>query len=220
MALPSTFKLSPHFTAGELGADNPAIPMAELNNLRYVVAPALEKIRAVLGVPLVKVNGYRTPTQNKLIGGSSTSDHVSGLAADFTPQGLSMYDAYKKLMAARAARAIPDFDQLIFYPLDGHLHVGFGSRMRDEVRIKAGENFPLLTGEFVQRLTGYAAEVASAVSGAVDDATGAVGDVVDAVADGATAAVQRISKESGIAPLPILLILAILLALLVWRVTV
>lgn len=152
MPLASGARLAPNFTAAELNADDPAIPDTALQNL-YGTADWLQQARGVLGVPLVVHSGYRTSAENAAVGGSPTSDHPNGLAADFTPEGVGLTASYRELYAARSTGALPPFDQLIFYPVDGHIHVGLGARRRGEFRIALAEGgYPLLTGELVQRL--------------------------------------------------------------------
>lgn len=142
MTLAPSFLLAPHFTAHELRADTPGIPGYAEANL-FKTAAWLEAARAILGAPLTVTSGYRSPEHNaSLPGASSTSDHMTGLAADWKPRGLSLYSTYHKLKAG----PLPPFDQLIFYPVTGHIHVGLGARMRGEYRIALAEGgYPLIT---------------------------------------------------------------------------
>lgn len=155
MALASALLLAPHFSAAELGADNPQATTTVTLNL-YTVAAWLEQARTVLGVPLRVTSGYRTPTQNLEVGGSPTSDHPNGLAADFVPEGMSPYTAYRRLSAAIRAGTLPPFDQLIFYAADNHVHVGLGPQMRGELLIKLAEgSYATLTEQLVSQLRGF-----------------------------------------------------------------
>lgn len=131
-ALASATPVSSHFTAAELGADNPAIDDASLHNLQTVVAPWLESMRLVLGVPLRVTSGYRTAADNSAVGGVSDSDHLRGLAADVEPVGLAggWARAWYLLHQAGVTGALPAWDQLIYYPGDGHIHVGLGPQLR------------------------------------------------------------------------------------------
>jgi zinc D-Ala-D-Ala carboxypeptidase len=157
--LASTERLTLHFTAYELGADRPDIPAEAQANL-YSVARWLEAARAVLGVALV-VNhpgathrGWRSRLDNVEAGGTSTSDHPNGLAADFTAEGLSPYTVYTRLRDAGAA--LPPFDELIYYALDDHVHVGLGPRMRGAVLFKTTEGgYVQLTSAWVAKLRGF-----------------------------------------------------------------
>lgn len=131
-------RLSPHFTLGELtrsstaearGIDNTPTP-AHLANL-MTLAHTLEGVRLLLGgKPILISSGYRSPVLNRAVGGSSTSDHANGLAADFTcPQ-------YGPVM--RICEAIRDsgiqFDQIIYEQgATEWVHLGIGTRMRRQV---------------------------------------------------------------------------------------
>lgn len=130
--LPSAL-LAPHFAAWELGADKPGIPDRAVLNLSSV-ATWLENARAVIGGPLVvntataKRRGWRSEAENAAVGGSPTSDHINGLAADFSASSVNRFVAWTRLRRA----TLPPFDQLIFYPVDGHFHVGLGAKMRSQ----------------------------------------------------------------------------------------
>lgn len=83
--------LSPHFLLAEFTASNTAAargidntpPPEALANLRRL-AEVLEQARAVLGGAIAISSGYRSPALNKAVGGSATSAHMDGRAADFT----------------------------------------------------------------------------------------------------------------------------------------
>lgn len=142
--------LAPHFSAAELGADQPDIPASAQANL-WTVAAWLESARGALATPLDKVSGWRSVAHNAAVGGSSTSDHINGLAADFTPRGVSIWGAWDIFKTG----VLPEFDQVIFYPVDGHIHVGLGPRMRGEFRVSLLEGgYPLLTPELEAKLRG------------------------------------------------------------------
>lgn len=86
--------LSQNFTLGELlhsstaerdfrlkeEQENP--PEEIIDNLQYLVETALQPIRDRLGYPIRINSGYRCTVLNKLIGGSATSQHCRGEAAD------------------------------------------------------------------------------------------------------------------------------------------
>ena len=87
-------KLAPNFTLEEFlvsqegarrGLDN--TPDADaLDNLR-ILASTLQGVRNFLGHQIIITYGYRSPDINRLVGGSPTSAHLLGLAADFTCPG-------------------------------------------------------------------------------------------------------------------------------------
>lgn len=127
-------RLAPNFTlqeftrssaAAEIGVHNDPTATA-LQNLHYL-ALWLQSLRDILCEPIVITSGYRTERVNSHVGGSPTSDHMSGLAADIRVPGA------EPDMIAEIIQSIPHlmFDQLIIYPT--HLHVGLGSRRRGQV---------------------------------------------------------------------------------------
>lgn len=52
-----------------------------LKNLQYLMS-VLEQVRAGFGSPIIITSGYRCKPLNDLVGGSKTSAHLKGLAAD------------------------------------------------------------------------------------------------------------------------------------------
>lgn len=109
-------KISEHFDFNEMTFSQWAIrsnvqnlPSAsELENLKLLCNEVLEPVRKLLGVPLKISSGYRNARVNKAVGGSLSSQHMQGLAADFIPIGMSLEDAITKIMASDIA-----YDQLI-----------------------------------------------------------------------------------------------------------
>lgn len=121
---------SPHFarlemyasdTAARRGIDNRPPAYAERNLVR-LCNEVLEPLRAQVG-PIRVTSGYRCPRLNEAIGGSSTSAHMDGLAADIQPltKGFSL----KKVMGVVLASGLP-FDQVI-YEFGGWVHLGISA---------------------------------------------------------------------------------------------
>lgn len=154
MPLPANERLTEHFTAGELGADRADAAPYVVSNL-YTVALFLEAVRAELGVPL-EVNTPAEPNRGFAARpDNEASSHPLGLAADFVPLGYSggMLAAYYALKDARDARRLPPFDQVIFYPLTGHIHAGLGARQRNEFRVAIAEGgYPLVSADTLSKL--------------------------------------------------------------------
>lgn len=188
MSLPSTAHLSPHFTARELRADLPEADATIVANLMRV-ALGLETVRSALGTPLRVTSGFRPPERNARVGGSSTSSHMDGLAADVVPVGsLSQFNAYERLQAARTQLA--PFDQIIFYPAQGHIHVGYGNRMRREFRISFSSDpggTPLLTGDLIAKLPGFVGSMGEIVAESVADGLEAISGTPPALVNGSKA---------------------------------
>ena len=158
MPAAANLKLAPHFTARELGADDPAATDGIVRNLTSVAA-WLEAARAIIGAPLTVTSGYRTAAHNAAIGGSPTTDHIKGLAADFVAVGPTPFEVYTRLTQARGQ--LPAFDQLIFYQTDDHVHVGLGLHpaMRSQQLLAAKEagatTYEPLTATAAERLRGF-----------------------------------------------------------------
>lgn len=75
-------ELSNSSTAKRLGIDN--IPNNEqVNNLRLLCEKVLQPIREKYGKPIIISSGFRCEKLNKAVGGSHTSEHRYGMAADF-----------------------------------------------------------------------------------------------------------------------------------------
>lgn len=68
-------------TAARQGINNAPGP-DEIDNLKRLCALVLEPLRAAIGRPVVVTSGYRSPALNAVIGGSASSDHCFGRAAD------------------------------------------------------------------------------------------------------------------------------------------
>ena len=70
-------------TATARGLDNTPTPEIKAN-LERLVDKVLDPLREKYGKPITVNSGYRCPELNKAVGGSKTSDHVKGFAADLT----------------------------------------------------------------------------------------------------------------------------------------
>lgn len=174
MSIASGVRISPHFTAAELGADRPEATGAIVTQL-YKLAVFLEVVRGLLTVPLVvndrmhKNRGFRPRDSNATVGGSATSSHQTGEAADVVPQGFAgtMRDAYDTVLSANNRGMLPPFDQIIYYPVQGHIHIGLGPKLRGESRVYLFEGaggIPLVSAGNIQALGGI---VASTIVAAV-----------------------------------------------------
>lgn len=160
----SAFSLSPHFTLAELTktgkgeniVDNEDIIIPKLRNLCLNI---LEPVRANFGRPVTVNSGYRSPLINSKVGGSSTSQHMLGEAADFEIAGIDNRDI------AQWISENLEYDQLIleFYvvgkPSSGWVHCSYVThrKNRKEKKItktvnsadgKSKTNFPLVSTFF------------------------------------------------------------------------
>ena len=111
-------KLTDNFTLEELvysdtaqakGIDNSPSPLI-VGRLADLCKKILQPLRDAYGRPIRVNSGYRSPALNKAVGGSATSDHVNGRAADITAGGKI---ENMRLFNMIANLNLP-FDQLIF----------------------------------------------------------------------------------------------------------
>tara|TARA_R110002012_G_scaffold49859_1_gene129091 strand:+ start:20685 stop:21167 length:483 start_codon:yes stop_codon:yes gene_type:complete len=126
-------QLSDNFTMAELVRSRTAKrkgisnwpPAATQLALAELALNILQPVRNHFGKPVVVTSGYRSPRLNRAIGGSGTSQHCLGQAADFTVAGVS------NLVVANWIDLNLPFDQLIYeFGEDGWLHCSYGPRDR------------------------------------------------------------------------------------------
>ena len=122
------FKLSEFFassTADKNGIKNePNIDERATieRNINSLVDNVLDPIRDKFCAPVIITSGYRCPQVNKLVGGVSNSQHMSGCAADFHIKGftyLMMRQVFLNIYDTM------DFDQLIYYRSKNIIHVSY-----------------------------------------------------------------------------------------------
>lgn len=102
------------------------------NNIIELAQLYLDPLRAHIGLPVRITSGYRNRELNIAVGGSKTSSHMSGEAADIKVNGMSSAE----LLLAFDAAGIHDYDQLIAYAPErgGHLHVGINAGAASRAR--------------------------------------------------------------------------------------
>ena len=128
-----------HFTLRELIKSDTAIRKGiknvpnrqEEQNLNALVDKILDPLREAYGKPIIVTSGFRCEELNRLIGGSKTSQHRTGQAADIrtvidTPEeNKKLYDLIIKL-------DLP-FDQLIDEYNFDWVHVSFSEKNRKQI---------------------------------------------------------------------------------------
>ena len=127
-------------TAMRLGLDN--VPgQFLLGNMKELAEQVFEPLREWVGGPIRINSFYRSKVLNKAIGGSTTSQHCKGQAADIEVPGVSNYDVAKWI------EENCDFDQVLleFYtsgiPDSGWVHVTYnaeGNRKKSLTATKVG----------------------------------------------------------------------------------
>ncbi|MCB8563678.1 D-Ala-D-Ala carboxypeptidase family metallohydrolase [Fusobacterium ulcerans] len=95
----------------------------EKDNILYT-ASRMDVIREYLGVSLIVLSWFRCEELNTAVKGSKTSAHRFGMAVDIYSTKISSEDIYNKLIEAQA-KGVLQFDQLIYYPKQNFVHIGF-----------------------------------------------------------------------------------------------
>lgn len=107
-------------TATRLGIDNTPT-FQEVENIARLVVNVLQPLRNAYGKPITVNSGYRCPALNKAVGGSTTSSHMKGEAADITAgskeENKVLFELVKKLNLS--------FDQLIDEKDFSWVHVSY-----------------------------------------------------------------------------------------------
>lgn len=125
-------ELSRSVTASRRGIDNTPSPDAEAR-LVALIGNLLDPLRAKWGAPIRVNSGFRSPALNRLVGGSATSQHMKGAAADITA---GSREKNRKLFGLIQEWGLP-FDQLIWEKGSGAgpdwIHVSWSARNRRQV---------------------------------------------------------------------------------------
>jgi len=125
--------LTPHFSLGELTGSDLAVrrginntPNEAIRKNLKRLAETLEQVRAALGRPMFISSGYRCTALNRALGGSVTSAHILGLAADFVASGITPLEACSRIRDSEI-----EFDQLIYEGTWVHIGLSLGKPRRE-----------------------------------------------------------------------------------------
>lgn len=116
-------------TAARLKINNSWAASGHLLNARKLAVEVLQPIRERFG-PIRLTSGYRSPALNAAIGGSRTSAHMTGQAADIVPLKASLADVFDWIIAELIPRGV--IDQVI-WEYGSWIHVGQSGRNRGEI---------------------------------------------------------------------------------------
>ena len=121
MKIDKNKKLSPNFTLGEMiasetadkvGMDNTPTLLV-ISHLEELCKNLLQPIRDAWGSPIKVTSGYRCYRLNRFLGGSPTSAHPLGYAADIKPVSGSYADFEKFVIEFLKEHPEIRFDQAI-----------------------------------------------------------------------------------------------------------
>ncbi len=136
--------LTPHFTLAEMtasqvanraGLDNSPDSQAIANLVE--LCKTLEAVRDLVGQPILITSGYRCAELNRRIGGSPSSAHTRGMAADILAINMAPRQLAQRIMASDLL-----FDQLIL-EFDGWVHLGLAAQQqrRQVLTIRKGTGY-------------------------------------------------------------------------------
>lgn len=117
-------------TAKRKGINNSPSPEVALN-IRNLVEKILDPLREAWGQPIIVSSGYRCPMLNKLVGGTPSSQHILGQAADIHTVSDRPEDN-RRLFQLIQSLHLP-FDQLIDEYGYNWIHVSYGPRNRRNI---------------------------------------------------------------------------------------
>lgn len=102
-----------------------------ISNLNLLCSNILEPLRTLLNKPLYISSGYRCLELNTAIGGSKTSQHMEGKAADLKCKGLSTEDLFKFIINSNLK-----FDQVI-QEFNRWVHISWNSDNNRNEKLRA-----------------------------------------------------------------------------------
>lgn len=135
--------LSSHFTLQEMERSQTAIRHGIINKadtsqkkaLVDLCLNILEPLRTLVGKSINVQSGFRNPTVNSLVGGSSTSQHMKGQAADINVEGMTPTELFDLIRNS----TLP-YDQLID-EFSSWVHVSYKPNPRHQAMLARKDAF-------------------------------------------------------------------------------
>lgn len=135
MTQQTDMQLTPHFKLSEIAGTT--VVKYQKKNLEeaqkqlgkmYMLAGFAERVREIIGRPLLVTSGYRCVSLNNYLGGALISQHLKGEALDLVCRTLSVKSMYNRIKASDLK-----YDQMIIEKNKSGsewLHISIGSRMQ------------------------------------------------------------------------------------------
>ena len=131
-------KLSPNFTLEELTVTNQRVRNEaneeEIKHLKALAVNILQPLRDAIGKPIHINSAFRSESVNRLVGGSPTSQHRLGQAADIRVDGMTSKQIAKKIIELK----LP-YDQVI-EEFGRWVHVSYSYRNRRQQLTAVSDN--------------------------------------------------------------------------------
>ena len=134
----SNLRLTKNFTLDELTVTSKPIRNdpndSEIKNLAALAVNILQPLRDAIGKPIHINSAFRSESVNRLVGGSPTSQHRLGQAADIRVDGMS-----SKQLAKRIVELKLPYDQVI-EEFGRWVHVSYSYRNRRQQLTAVSDN--------------------------------------------------------------------------------
>ena len=98
----------------DTGLPNGPTEWQQVVNLQRI-AFFLARLREYMGSAVIVTSGFRSPEVNARVGGSKTSAHLQGLAADIVPKSRTQEDFKRMLAYLEPLAELKSVDQIIVY---------------------------------------------------------------------------------------------------------
>ena len=98
----------------DTGLPNGPTEWQQVVNLQRI-AFFLDRLREYMGSAVIVTSGFRSPEVNARVGGSKTSAHLQGLAADIVPKSRTQEDFKRMLAYLEPLAELKAVDQIIVY---------------------------------------------------------------------------------------------------------
>lgn len=125
--LNSDFRISDLTVTSQPAANIPS--QSELRNLKEL-ANVLSELKSKIG-PFQIASAYRSPTVNSLVGGSNSSLHLNGMAADIIPLTMDIETYFTKIFANPTLKN--KLGEITLKPPHGSLHLSLPTAYKQSV---------------------------------------------------------------------------------------